>query len=79
MPHLLTANFISPLRSLLRETRARCRNELLVKRDKAKSSSRHGIHGQGGEPEVTVEVANESSLPEPSLQDEIEVQNQKVV
>lgn len=68
----LCDQFLSPLRSLLAETRARCRSELQLRRDEAKSSKQGG-GVQREDPQVTVEIPNDSSLPTPSLREEIEV------
>ena len=71
----LSAIFLVPLRELLAQSRTHCRNELALKRDEAKSARRQGGGATGGrsKPVMTVEIPNEKSLPEPSLQDEIEV------
>ena len=70
----LTANFVCPLRQLLAETSMQCHGELQVKQDEAKTSSKGGKRKTTDkDPAVTVEISNEVCLPEPSLEDEIEV------
>ena len=70
----LSAEFLRPLRQLLAETGMQCRGELQVKQEEAKMPSQGGRRkATSGDPAVTVEIADQGSLPEPSLEDEIEV------
>lgn len=66
----ISNSFITPLRSLLSENRAWCRNELQAKRDETETAKQGGSRSK---PKVTVEVPDDGRLPAPSLQDEIEV------
>ena len=68
----LTVDFTSPLRQLLSETKAQSRGQLQNKREEHRTA-RDGSSAAQTEPAVTVEVGHGERLPEPSLQEEINV------
>jgi hypothetical protein len=63
----LSATFVTPLRQLLVEAGSHCRGQLHLKREETKTAKREG------KPELSVIVGSDGQLPQPSLQDEIEV------
>ena len=71
----LAAGFMTPIRQVLSDTKTQSRSELKSKRDQ-KKMGRDGATARRREeedPEVTVEIGSGGRLPEPSLQDEINV------
>ena len=72
----LVTSFSSPLRQVLSETRTQNRRELQGKMEERKRDKAGGSERSKTQPEFTVKVGtrgDDGNLPEPSLQDEINV------
>ena len=75
MVEWISGEFLSPLRNLLAETKVHCRNECHRKEEEEKEMKAGGDRTSKNEeePDVTIHVPGGENLPEPTLQDDIQV------